>query len=130
MKKVVKLQGSKSDDVADILDSVPQENKHGDCYVQAFRQFMQDPSRYVLVHGVVTGQGPLEGIEYCHAWVLDGDTVIDRTLDPEMQRLPKALYYYIGQIEITREYDLKAVRKMTAEFGTYGPWDDIFNRYP
>lgn len=112
------------------LDGVPAENQGGSCFVDAYHEFMKNPNQYTLVHGVVSGQGPLEGIRYCHAWVLDGDIVIDRTLDPEMQRLPKALYYYIGQIEITREYDLKAVHAMTAEFGTYGPWDDIFNKYP
>ena len=64
------------------LSDIPEENKHGDCFVVALHTFLENPKRYVLVHGVVTGQGPLEGIEYCHAWVIDdsNDIVIDKKI--------------------------------------------------
>ena len=91
---------------------------------------MENPKRYTLVHGVVSGQGPLEGIEYCHAWVLDGDDVIDDTLPPDMRRIPADLYYSMGNIELTREYDWHDVAEMLDEYGTYGPWDDVFDPYP
>lgn len=112
------------------LSGIPEENKHGDCFVVALNTFLKNPRRYRLVHGVVTGQGPLEGVEYCHAWVLDGDTVIDNTLPSNLRKLPMDLYYMIGNIQITREYDAEDVRDMLDEYETYGPWDPVFDAYP
>ena len=111
-------------------DDIPEENKHGSCYVDALHTFMEDPAHRTLVHGIVTGQGPIEGIQYGHAWVEDGDTVIDATLPSSMQCLPKSLYYAIGQIDQTVEYDWHAVQEMLDEYGTYGPWDPLFDNYP
>lgn len=110
------------------LDDIPEENKHGNCYQVALETFLERPRSYILVHGVVSGQGPLEGIEYCHAWVLDGETVIDNTT--RVRRLPKDFYYALGHIEITREYNYKQVLDMIDKFGTYGPWDKVFDKYP
>lgn len=125
MKKYIRA--SKPD-----LSDIPEENQHGDCFVVALHKFMENPKRYTLVHGVVSGQGPLEGIEYCHAWVIDENTdqVIDMTLPAGNQKLPVGLYYYIGKIEITREYKLSDVAKMVDKYGTYGPWDKVFEDYP
>lgn len=110
------------------LSNIPEENKHGNCFVEALHTFLKNPTEYILVHGVVTGQGPLEGIEYCHAWVLDGDTVIDNTL--QNNRIPAYLYYSIGNISLTREYDGQQVLEMMDKYGTYGPWDKVFDKYP
>jgi hypothetical protein len=114
------------------LSHIPEENQHGDCFVVALHKFMENPRRYTLVHGVVSGQGPLEGIEYCHAWVIDENTdkVIDMTLPSGRQKIPVELYYYIGRIEITREYKASDVAKMVDKYGTYGPWDKVFEDYP
>lgn len=114
------------------ISDIPEENKHGDCFVVALHKFMENPRRYTLVHGVVSGQGPLEGIEYCHAWVIDENTdkVIDMTLPTKMQKLPVELYYNIGQISITKEYKASDVAKMLDKYGTYGPWDKVFENYP
>ena len=111
----------------DELD-VPESAKHGNCFEVALHTFMEDPQNYILVHGVVSGQGPLDGIKYCHAWVLDGDTVIDNT-QKKLNRLPKVVYYSLGDISITREYDSKDVYNMMEKYGTYGPWDFIFDNY-
>lgn len=113
------------------IDDIPEENKHGNCFVVALHEFMKNPQRYTLVHGVVTGQGPLEGIQYCHAWVIDesSDTVIDKTQPAGQQKFPVELYYNIGQISITREYDASDVMDMLDEYGTYGPWDPVFDNY-
>ena len=114
------------------LSDIPEENKHGDCFVVALNTFLKKPKRYTLVHGVVTGQGPLDGIEYCHAWVIDEstDTVIDNTLPPGSNKYPVDIYYAIGQISITREYDYRGVLEMVDKYETYGPWDPVFNKYP
>lgn len=114
------------------ISDIPEENKHGNCFVVALHKFMENPRRYTLVHGVVTGQGPLEGIQYCHAWVIDENTdkVIDMTLPTKMQKIPVELYYNIGQISITKEYKASDVAKMLDKYGTYGPWDKVFKNYP
>ena len=114
------------------LSDIPEENQHGDCFVQALHTFLEDPKNYTLVHGVVTGQGPLEGIQYCHAWVIDerNNTVIDKTLPAGNQKIPVNLYYWIGKIEITKEYNASQVYKMIDKYETYGPWDKVFEKYP
>jgi len=113
------------------LSGIPEENQHGDCFVQALHQFLKNPKRYTLVHGVVTGQGAIEGIEHNHAWVIDekNEQVIDNTL-PGNKRIPIGIYYWVGKISITREYKEKEVMEMIDKYGTYGPWDEVFNDYP
>lgn len=114
------------------LDDIPDENKHGDCFVVSLEKFMEDPKRYILVHGVVTGQGALEGLQYCHAWVEDKfGNVYDETLPfPFSNGLSKEFYYNLGKIEITKRYDGNKVLQMLDKYGTYGPWDKVFNNYP
>lgn len=114
------------------LSGIPEENKHGDCFVQALNKFMENPKRYTLVHGVVTGQGPLEGVQYNHAWVIDerNEQVIDMTQPAGRQRFPVGLYYMYGKISLTREYNARDVYDMLEEHGTYGPWDPVFDAYP
>ena len=112
------------------LSDIPEENKHGDCFVVSLHKFLENIRRYKLVHGIVTGQGPLEGIQYCHAWVEDGNTVIDMTLPSKYQKMPKSEYYAIGNIQITKKYDGPQAYRMIEKYGTYGPWDKVFNGYP
>lgn len=121
MKRYIKAK-------VDISD-IPDENKHGNCFVVSLEKFMENPTRYKLVHGVVTGQGVLEGIPYCHAWVEDGDTVIDMTLPSSMRRFPKDAYYSIGNIEITKKYNHRQVLENVCKYETYGPWDKVFEDY-
>ncbi len=112
-----------------ISDDIPDENRNGNCYQAAFNKFMENPRKYTLVHGIVTGQGPISGMQYGHAWVEDGDIVIDMTLPAHLQKLPKDLYYATGHIEDTRKYNANQVLKMIDKYETYGPWDKIFDNY-
>ena len=73
----------------------------GTCYVDAYH-YMDSHRNLTLVHGLVTGQGDIEGIRYNHAWVEDGDTVIDAALKGrgrDNYKFPKDLYYAIGDIK-------------------------------
>ena len=112
-----------------IPDDVPEGNRNGNCYEVALHKFMDNPRRYTLVHGVVTGQGPIAGMQYGHAWVEDGDKIIDMTLPSHLRSLPKDVYYALGHIDITRRYNANQVLKMLDKFGTYGPWDPVFDDY-
>ena len=113
-----------------LFESIPSENQNGDCYEQALNYFNLNDC--TLVHGLVDGQGPLEGITYNHAWCENNGTIIDMTLAPEVQKaLPVDLYYSIGNIKTTYKYDRQSANEKMVEYGTYGPWENklIKNRY-
>ena len=100
----------------------------GDCYEANGRQFMSmapGNPQLKLVHGEVTGQGPLQGVNYGHAWVEDGSTVLDfsngRTL-----RLPKVVFYALGNIERNDNfhvYGWKNFQSRILQNENWGPWD-------
>lgn len=102
----------------------------GDCYEANGRYFMKEAlfdgdSGLRLVHGEVTGQGPLEGVNYGHAWIEDGNTVLDMS-NGRKTRMPKALYYALGNIEgndnIYR-YSASEFRRKISKYEHWGPWD-------
>ena len=78
-----------------------------------------------LVHGEVTGQGPLEGVNYGHAWVEDGNTVIDVSNGKNV-RIPKSVYYAVGNIKNNGNihvYKPKEFRQKMMQSKHWGPWD-------
>ena len=77
------------------------------------------------MHGEVRGQGPLDGVQYGHAWVEDGNTVIDVSNGRDI-KMPKALYYAIGgidQIGNMKRYTAEEFRKKVMKTENWGPWD-------
>jgi hypothetical protein len=111
--------------------NIPDANKGGDCYEQALH-YMQSDLSATLVHGLVTGQGPLEGIIYNHAWCEKNGKIIDMTLPKAAQKsLPIDFYYSIGHITVTYKYTYDQMLEKMNEFGTYGPWEKklIRNKY-
>jgi len=106
----------------------------GDCYEAAGRYILErsvlahsgsEDMGLRLVHGEVAGQGPLEGTTFGHAWVLDGDTVIDRSNGRDI-RMPKAIYYALGaidQIDNVRVYTPDQARERMLRYEHFGPWD-------
>ena len=94
----------------------------GHCFRVAAESLMSIPHG-TLVHGIVTGQGNLDGIKYSHAWVEAGDKVIDDTVPVVMN---KSEYYAMGNIEITRKYSYKEALEQMVKTENYGPWDDVF----
>lgn len=112
----------------------------GDCYEAAANYLMDhalgmgvtDPNYNLrLVHGEVAGQGPLAGTTFGHAWIEDGDIVIDRSRGRDI-RMPKFLYYRIGQIDDLNNihvYTPEEARAKLLETKIYGPWD-LEGRHP
>jgi len=113
----------------------------GDCYEAAGKYMMDNcmigDCDLVLVHGEVSGQGSLEGVRYGHAWVEDGDTVIDKSNGRDL-RVPKAFYYTLGQIssetfdnegyspmggQNVHKYTWEEAREKIIESEHWGPWD-------
>lgn len=119
MKRLIKS----SDDID--YSSIPESNKHGDCFKVAFETMQKDPKNRILVHAIVTGQGDIEGIEYSHAFVIDEsrDVVIDNTVQGPQKEFNTNLYYYIGKISISREYDAKSAYEHILDTKQWGPWD-------
>ena len=99
----------------------------GDCYEAAGRymmeQCMSEDCKLILVHAEATGQGPIKGVRYGHAFVLDGNTVIDKSNGRDLQML-KRLYYEIGEIsDNVHEYSFEEFRSKVLQHGHWGPWD-------
>ena len=72
------------------LKQILLEGKLGDCYQASGRlaiEMMGNP-KVLLVHGMVNGQGSLEGKRYGHAWLEVGDTIYDHSNGRELE-LPK-----------------------------------------
>ena len=97
----------------------------GDCYEAAAKLLYTHRScpGIVLVHGTVTGHGPIAGIRYGHAWIEIGDVV----LDPSNGRFVcarKSTYYAVGEIrEPVARYDFEAAARQMLETRHYGPWE-------
>ena len=97
----------------------------GDCYEAAAKLLFAHRSclGIVLVHGTVTGQGPIAGIRYGHAWIEIGDVV----LDPSNGRFVcarKADYYAVGEIsEPVACYAFEEAARQMLETRHYGPWE-------
>ncbi|HCA02660.1 MULTISPECIES: hypothetical protein [Halomonadaceae] len=82
----------------------------------------------VLAHGVVTGQGPVSGIRFSHAWIEGVKNGISVVIDlSNGQRFvgPRALYYAIGQIEPKEvcRYSKEVARAKMLQTEHYGPWE-------
>lgn len=109
-------------------DFIDDSHKHGDCYETAANLVIQMGNDATLVHGIVTGQGALAGIQYGHAWVIKGNTVYDYSNGRHLE-IPVGVYYAIGQIELTVEYSYRETLEHLVNDGTYGPWDKLFDDY-
>lgn len=106
----------------------------GDCYEAALHYIMdhclgmgvKEPNHNLrLVHGEVAGQGPMAGTTFGHAWIEDGDTVIDQSNGRDIV-MPKELYYALGKIgELgnTHVYTPEEARDKCLKHEVYGPWD-------
>lgn len=102
----------------------------GDCYEAAVVYLMQygfmgKDKHLILVHGEVAGQGPLEGITFGHAWILDRGMVIDQSNGGDL-RMPRGAYYNLGRIDEignVHEYTLEQARMKMLSTKVYGPWD-------
>lgn len=109
----------------------------GECFQSAGRWMIDEGDKLgegdaQLVHGLVSGQGPLEGRRFIHAWIEVGDVVIDPEQDVMMR---KERYYEIAQInedELSR-YTRDEMMHKLARTQHWGPWEgeeDFDKLYP
>lgn len=101
--------------------------KLGHCYRTAFeyvqRELMRDDNtKVLLVHANVTGTGgDVIGHKYGHAFVLDGDTVIDTETNI---RMPYEKYVDLGTVEDEIIYEANEAMIHGMVTGHSGPWHD------
>lgn len=100
----------------------------GNCYESAFNRLFESGKHHVLVHGTATGQGPIKGVAFGHAWVERREpgkdpVVIDKAngLDVEM---PASAYYALGKIRDTHAYTPDEAIEAARKTMHYGPWDE------
>tara|TARA_R110000796_G_scaffold123761_1_gene238118 strand:- start:1321 stop:1758 length:438 start_codon:yes stop_codon:yes gene_type:complete len=101
------------------------ESTGGDCYPVAGRlaiNFIGD-NKAKLVHGMVNGQGSLEGIRFGHAWVEYGNKVLDHS-NGKKREVPKSVYYKLGKIkpEQNKYYTSEEAIKWMMKSKHWGPW--------
>jgi len=110
----------------------------GDCMTAAAHLMMRFYSDFfgkrekakgspVLVHALVYGQGEAKGLRFPHAWVEDGEEVIDQSNGRDI-RMSKRFYYAIGRINPKEKgayvkYSYSDMKKKLLSTGHYGPWD-------
>jgi hypothetical protein len=113
-------------------------NGDGDCMEAAVNLMMRFHSDFfgkrlkaqgspVLVHALVRGHGILKGKRFPHAWVEDGNLVIDQSNGNDI-RMEKRVYYALGGIKPNEKgayvkYAYSDMKKKLVSTGHYGHWD-------
>lgn len=108
------------------LKDILNEGTGGDCYPVAGRlaiDFIGD-NKAKLVHGMVNGQGSLEGIRFGHAWVEYGNKVLDNS-NGKKREMPKSVYYKLGKIKPSQNkyYTSEEAIKWMMKVKHWGPWE-------
>ena len=98
----------------------------GDCYQAGGRLIMNffGDKDHKLVHGMVNGQGALEGIRFGHCWVESKDTVLDHS-NGKKRELPKQVYYALGRVNPKEcyYYTPEEASKWMLKSKHWGPWE-------
>lgn len=98
----------------------------GDCFQAAGRAMIgPDLPELKLVHAYVSGQGPLKGRRFPHAWNEIGDVVLDNSNGRRVV-MRREQYYKLGQVSTDpgqyRVYDDVEAKKWMARTRHWGPW--------
>ena len=111
-----------------IQELLEAKTSNGDCFRVAGRNMLHsNNSDMKLVHAFVSGQGPLQGRRFEHAWNEIGDTVIDNSNGRNIS-LPKEVYYSIGNINSNNSKEYRIYNKTEAlnfmvKTKNWGPWE-------
>ena len=85
----------------------------------------KDATDIKIVHGIIVGQGPIEGLEHGHAWLVKGDSVIDleNGITMEIKAYEKA-----ARLKHKVTYSIKAALRLINSSGHLGPWDEYITK--
>jgi hypothetical protein len=108
------------------LKNILLEGKMGDCYEAGGKLIMNffGDKNHKLVHGMVNGQGSLQGKRYGHCWVESSNTVLDHSNGRKLE-VPTKVYYAIGKVN-SREckyYTPEQAAKFMVDKAHWGPWE-------
>jgi hypothetical protein len=124
-KTIMRKQNFKTPDPEFVISET--KKGKGDCFHVAGRNVLDAPSDDLkLVHAMVTGQGPLEGKRFAHAWNEIGDVVLDYSNGRKIV-MRKDQYYKLGNVDtspgnIAVYNSMDAIKNM-ARHKHWGPWD-------
>ncbi len=97
--------------------------ERGNCYtIAGYYIIDNNVPEMLLCHGIVAGQGPLEGKQIGHAWIEVGDVVFDYSNGNRVVTR-KERYYEIGKITRVKRYSKKEAARMMLLHKNFGPWD-------
>jgi hypothetical protein len=98
----------------------------GDCYQAAGRLIMDflGDKKATLVHGMVNGQGALDGLRFGHAWVEYGNKILDHSNGNKFEVNKKA-YYAIADVKPSecKYYDPGKAAGWMIKKKHWGPWE-------
>ena len=115
------------------------KESNGDCYESALHDLIDrkwkdytpyaDPQDWRLVHTMCQGHGPIEGIRFGHAFLINKElNIVLDTANGRGGLIPVITYFPLGDIRPDDypyyEYDLKEVRENMLKHETYGPWGE------
>jgi hypothetical protein len=85
-------------------------------------------SSYIMVHGIVRGQGKIDGLFHGHAWLEFNAHGFEFVVDPSYTSvMPKDDYYQLGHISYTKRYTFPEAFDLLCQTSHCGPWDDKIN---
>jgi hypothetical protein len=134
-------------------EDIPESLKGGDCFTDAFNYIFTQgilggKKDLQLVHAIICPlMGPLAGVKFGHAWVEDGNKVIDTSRSN--QEFERQTFYMLGGLinfpnsrdfqdknfqmsfkeELIHRYSVEDAQKMTVKHERYGPWETKFDDY-
>lgn len=122
-------------DLKSFSQFIVESHDGGDCYEAAGRLILYGDSEVnsygelYLIHGMVDGQGALEGVRYDHAWCEDDHLIYDFSNGRRLI-FPKQLYYKLGNIKDSEnfKYSKDEARKFILSTENWGPWERIFEK--
>ena len=129
--------------------------KTGNCYENSGRIFMDinmgfsdmrgwgDKGQWTLVHALVTGQGPIEGLTFGHAWLeWETESGLVFALDTaalesggielldQAKMVPAVVYRKVAETKFVVEYEWTEAKRMIVDEGHWGPWADEMDGHP
>lgn len=82
-----------------------------------------------LVHALIVGQGPIEGVVHWHAWVEHGPVAYDWSNGKNIS-LPVDVYRALARVQQSWEYDAREAAQMMRLTQHFGPWQGPVDDHP
>lgn len=101
----------------------------GDCFLVSGRYISSEGitnPNLVLVHAIIKPRmGKMAGVSYWHAWIEDGNKVIDLSEGKTgtAAEFNKDFYYGVADPQQIFKYTFKEVLEKTLSEHNWGPWD-------